>query len=92
MHFSRPSNGGYRQRISHLQEDDAGLTDLKELLKTKGLHIHNASIHAGKENEAKSPHYISANDRTRQRRAHDRSQDKLPVSDAKRADEREAQS
>ena len=44
--------------ISHVHEDDAGLGKLKELLKTKGLDIRDASIHAGKENDAKSPDYI----------------------------------
>jgi hypothetical protein len=44
--------------ISHVHEDDAGLGKLKDLLKTKGLHIRDASIHAGKENDAKSPDYI----------------------------------
>jgi hypothetical protein len=44
--------------ISHVHEDDAGLGKLKNLLKTKGLHIRDASIHAGKENGAQSPEYI----------------------------------
>src|SRR5713101_6644799 len=46
--------------ISHVHEDDDGLNKLKDLLKAKGLHIRDASIHAGKENEAKSPDYIKS--------------------------------
>ena len=46
--------------ISHVHEDDAGLQKLKELLATKGLNIRDASIHAGKENNAKSPDYIKS--------------------------------
>jgi hypothetical protein len=46
--------------ISHVHEDDAGLGKLKDLLKTKGLHIRDASIHAGKENDAESPEYIKS--------------------------------
>lgn len=44
--------------ISHVHEDDAGLQDLKDLVASKGMNIRDASIHAGKENEAKSPDYI----------------------------------
>jgi hypothetical protein len=44
--------------ISHIHEDDAGLQDLKNLLKTKGLKIRDASIHTGKFNDAQDPGYI----------------------------------
>jgi hypothetical protein len=46
--------------ISHVHEDDAGLQKLKDLLGTKGMVIRDASIHAGKENNAKSPEYIKS--------------------------------
>jgi hypothetical protein len=46
--------------VSHVHEDDAGLNKLKDLLKTKGLHIRDASIHKGKENAAESPDYIKS--------------------------------
>ena len=46
--------------ISHVHEDDAGLKTLKDLLGSKGLTIRDASIHAGKENDAKSPDYIKS--------------------------------
>lgn len=46
--------------ISHVHEDDAGLGKLKELLSSKGMAIRDASIHAGKENNAKSPDYIKS--------------------------------
>jgi hypothetical protein len=46
--------------ISHVHEDDGGLGKLKDLLKSKGLDIRDASIHAGKENDAKSPDYIKS--------------------------------
>ena len=46
--------------ISHVHEDDEGLGKLKELLKSKDMHIRDASIHKGKENEAKSPDYIKS--------------------------------
>ena len=46
--------------ISHVHEDDEGLGKLKDLLKTKGLHLRDASIHAGKENNAKDPDYIKS--------------------------------
>jgi ribonuclease BN (tRNA processing enzyme) len=44
--------------ISHIHEDDAGLGKLKELLKSRGMDIRDASIHTGKENSAKEPDYI----------------------------------
>src|SRR5262245_14149146 len=44
--------------ISHVHEDDAGLKKLKDLVASKGMAIRDASIHAGKENDAKSPDYI----------------------------------
>jgi hypothetical protein len=46
--------------ISHVHEDDAGLEKLKDLLASKGLVIRDASIHAGKENDAKNPDYIKS--------------------------------
>jgi hypothetical protein len=46
--------------ISHVHEDDAGLQKLKDLLAGKDLQIRDASIHAGKENAAKSPDYIKS--------------------------------
>lgn len=46
--------------ISHVHEDDAGLQKLKDLLASKGMNIRDASIHAGKENNAKSPEYIKS--------------------------------
>src|SRR5258708_4647430 len=46
--------------ISHIHEDDAGLKKLKDLLANKGVAIRDASIHAGKENDAKSPDYIKS--------------------------------
>ncbi len=46
--------------ISHVHEDDAGLEKLKELVSSKGMDIRDASIHAGKENDAKSPDYIKS--------------------------------
>jgi hypothetical protein len=44
--------------ISHIHEDDAGLTKLKDLLKSKGMEVHDSSIHKGKFNNAKDPDYI----------------------------------
>jgi hypothetical protein len=46
--------------ISHAHEDDTGLQKLKDLLAGKGMNIRDASIHAGKENDAKSPDYIKS--------------------------------
>ena len=46
--------------ISHVHEDDAGLGKLKDLVRNKGMEIRDASIHAGKENEATSPDYIKS--------------------------------
>jgi hypothetical protein len=46
--------------ISHVHEDDEGLGKLQDLLKDKGMHIRDASIHKGKENEAKSPDHIKS--------------------------------
>lgn len=46
--------------ISHVHEDDEGLQKLKDLLASEGMHIRDASIHAGKENEAKDPNYIKS--------------------------------
>jgi hypothetical protein len=44
--------------ISHIHEDDSGLTKLKDLLKTKGMEVRDSSIHTGKFNNAKDPDYI----------------------------------
>jgi hypothetical protein len=44
--------------ISHIHEDDAGLTKLKNLLKTRGMDVRDSSIHTGKFNNAKDPDYI----------------------------------
>jgi MTH538 TIR-like domain (DUF1863) len=46
--------------ISHVHEDDDGLQKLKNLLSKKGMTIRDASIHAGKENDAQSPDYIKS--------------------------------
>ena len=46
--------------VSHVHEDDAGLQKLKDLVSSKGMTIRDASIHAGKENDAASPDYIKA--------------------------------
>ena len=46
--------------ISHVHEDDAGLQKLKDLLSSKGIAIRDSSIHAGKENNAKSTDYIKS--------------------------------
>jgi hypothetical protein len=46
--------------ISHVHEDDDGLKKLKDLVSSKGMNIRDASIHAGKENDAKSPEYIKS--------------------------------
>jgi hypothetical protein len=46
--------------ISHVHEDDAGLKKLKDLLAGKEMQIRDASIHAGKENDAKDPDYIKS--------------------------------
>lgn len=44
--------------ISHLHEDDAGLTDLKELVKKGGLTIRDSSINSSNPNNATDPDYI----------------------------------
>ncbi len=46
--------------ISHVHEDDAGLKKLKDLVASKGMEIRDASIHTGKENDAKDPDYIKS--------------------------------
>ena len=46
--------------ISHVHKDDEGLTDLKNLLKTKGMEVRDGSINSEKPNEAKSPGYIKS--------------------------------
>lgn len=44
--------------ISHLHEDDAGLSELKDLLAKHGLEVRDASITSEKPNNAKDPEYI----------------------------------
>jgi len=44
--------------ISHVHEDDAGLSKVKALLKANGMEIRDSSIHSGKPNNATSPDYI----------------------------------
>ncbi len=44
--------------VSHIHEDDAGLSDLTSLLARHGLEARNYSITSDKENNAKSPEYI----------------------------------
>lgn len=46
--------------ISHIHEDDAGLSDLKELLSKHGMEVRDASIDSTKPNEAKSEDYIKS--------------------------------
>ena len=44
--------------ISHIHEDDSGLSDLKSLLKKNGMTANDYSITSDKENNAKSENYI----------------------------------
>lgn len=44
--------------ISHVREDDSGLSDLKDLAATHGLDIHDRSITFEKSNAAKDSDYI----------------------------------
>ena len=44
--------------ISHIHEDDEGLTNLKDLVAKNGLQMRDSSITAGKPNNAKDPDYI----------------------------------
>lgn len=44
--------------ISHIHEDDAGLSELKALLSSNGMEIRDASINSENPNEAKSEDYI----------------------------------
>lgn len=46
--------------ISHVHKDDQGLTDLKNLLKSKGMEVRDGSITSDKPNNAKSPEYIKS--------------------------------
>lgn len=46
--------------ISHIHEDDAGLSDLKNLLSKHGMDIRDGSINSDKPNKAKSPDYIKS--------------------------------
>lgn len=46
--------------ISHVHKDDAGLSDLKELLKKNGMEVRDSSVNSDKPNNAKSPDYIKS--------------------------------
>ncbi|MBN8196862.1 TIR domain-containing protein [Thalassospira povalilytica] len=46
--------------ISHVHKDDDGLTDLKNLLKTKGMEVRDGSINSEKPNNAESESYIKS--------------------------------
>lgn len=46
--------------VSHIHEDDDGLSKLKDLLKKKGLTIRDYSINADNPNNAKSEDYIKS--------------------------------
>jgi len=46
--------------ISHVHKDDGGLTDLKNLLKSKGMEVRDSSINSDRPNNAKSPEYIKS--------------------------------
>lgn len=46
--------------ISHIHKDDEGLTDLKNLLKSKGMDVRDSSITNDKPNNANSPEYIKS--------------------------------
>ena len=46
--------------ISHIHEDDDGLTKLKELVAKGGLTVRDASINSTNPNNAKDPDYIKA--------------------------------
>lgn len=46
--------------ISHIHEDDTGLSDLKALLRSNGLEIRDSSINSDRPNNAKSPDYIKS--------------------------------
>jgi hypothetical protein len=46
--------------ISHVHEDDAGLSQLKDLLESKGFDIRDGSINSDKPNEANDPNYIKS--------------------------------
>ena len=44
--------------ISHVHEDDAGLDDLKTLLRSKGMGVRDSSINSDRPNNAQSSEYI----------------------------------
>ena len=46
--------------VSHIHLDDAGLSDLMNLLRRHGIEARNYSITSDKENNAKSPEYIKS--------------------------------
>jgi hypothetical protein len=46
--------------VSHVHEDDAGLTDLKSLVASKGFNLRDSSITSDKPNNATSPEYIKS--------------------------------
>ena len=46
--------------ISHIHEDDAGLSDLKNLLSNNGMEVRDASINSSNPNNANSSDYIKS--------------------------------
>lgn len=46
--------------ISHVHEDDEGLTDLKNLLKSKDMEVRDSSVSSDNPNNATSPDYIKS--------------------------------
>ena len=46
--------------ISHIHEDDDGLTKVKDLLSKNGMQIRDSSINSSKPNEAQSEQYIKS--------------------------------
>jgi len=46
--------------ISHVHKDDQGLTDLKDLLRSKGMEVRDSSITSDRPNNARSPDYIKS--------------------------------
>jgi len=46
--------------ISHVHEDDAGLADLKELIRKGGLTVRDSSISSSNPNNATNPDYIKS--------------------------------
>lgn len=46
--------------ISHIHEDDPGLSDLKDLLSKKGYALRDSSISEDRPNQARNPEYIKS--------------------------------